>query len=102
MKVKSVVAQEGVDQKVAEIIAQVSIMESTGEVVQDEVIDSLLRTAQDQLLKGQMGVPPASVDALALLSDVEDELNRSFRDQLFDKLKESYLKVRTAVVYRND
>jgi hypothetical protein len=37
-----------------------------------------------------------------LLSDVEDELNRSLRDQLFEKLKEGYQKVRTAVVYRND
>jgi hypothetical protein len=99
---ESVVPMEGVNQKVAEIIAQVAIIESTGEAVKDEVIDSLLRSAQQQLFKEQMGLPPASVDALALLSDVENELNRSLRDQLFDKLKDGYLKVRTTIAYRND
>ncbi|NNK21468.1 MAG: hypothetical protein HKP07_09175, partial [Flavobacteriaceae bacterium] len=42
------------------------------------------------------------VDALALLADVEEEVNRSFRDQLFEKLKDGYLKVRTAIAYRNE
>jgi len=35
------------------------------------------------------------------LAEVEDELDESFRDQIFDALKTGYLKLRTAVADRN-
>ena len=42
------------------------------------------------------------IDAAALLSDVESELERSFRDKVFDALGEGYQKIRTAVAERNN
>ena len=91
-----------IDTKIAEVLAQVQAMEKLNGGVSDAEIDSMLRAAQKELeVESHIGYA-ASVDALALLSDVEDELNRSLRDQLFEKLKEGYQKVRTAVVYRND
>jgi hypothetical protein len=91
-----------IDTKIAEVLAQVQAMEKLNGGVSDAEIDSMLRAAQKELEVESRIRYAASVDALALLSDVEDELNRSLRDQLFEKLKEGYQKVRTAVVYRND
>jgi len=42
------------------------------------------------------------VDASALLLEAEQELDRSFRDQIFDALKSGYLKAKTAVANRNN
>jgi len=93
---------EKLETKVAEVVAQVTMLEDSQGRVDDEVIDSLLREAQMQLLLEGTGEGPKKIDALALLSDVEQEVNRSLRDQLFEKLKDGYLKVRTAIAYRND
>lgn len=96
------VSLEKLDVKVAQVVSQVNILENSGNQVEDEVIDSLLRVAQEQLLKERVLNSSDTIDAMALLSEVEDDLNKSFRDQLFEKLKEGYLKVRTAVAYRNE
>ena len=53
---------------------------------------------------GGMGAPAqdaAHSYARQGLTEVEDELDQSFRDQIFDSLKEGFLKVRTAVADRN-
>ncbi len=100
--VEDFVSLEKVDTKIAEVMTQVSILEQTQGVVSDATVDSLLRTAQKELLGERMLGESKTVDALALLSDVEDELNRSLRDQLFEKLKDGYVKVRSAIAYRNE
>ena len=43
-----------------------------------------------------------TVDAVALLNEVEVELDQSFRDQIFDRLKTGFMKVRTALADRNN
>ncbi len=96
------VALEKVDTKIAEVMNRVTILEQTQGAVSDATVDSLLRTAQKELLEEQISGASQTVDALALLSDVEDELNRSLRDQLFEKLKDGYVKVRSAIAYRNE
>ncbi|NER09353.1 hypothetical protein SAMN06265375_1011149 [Muriicola jejuensis] len=95
------IPHDKVDIMVARVVSQVASLEDSGAMVEDEVIDSLLRSAQEQLIQERAASASPKVDAMALLSEVEGDLNRSFRDQLFDKLKEGYLKVRTAVAYRN-
>ena len=90
-----------IDAKVAEIVAQVAVLENENVAVTDAEIDSLLRGAQRQILEDKIFRDDRSVDAMALLADVEDELDRSFRDQIFDALKDGFLKVRTAVADRN-
>ena len=100
--VEDFVSLEKVDTKIAEVMTQVAILEQTQGVVSDAAVDSLLRMAQKELLGEHMLGESKAVDALALLSDVEDELNRSLRDQLFEKLKDGYVKVRSAIAYRNE
>ncbi|WP_297762840.1 hypothetical protein [uncultured Muriicola sp.] len=100
--VESFVTLEKVDTKIAEVMTQVAILEQNQGAISDATVDSLLRTAQKELLGERILGGSQSVDALALLSDVEDELNQSFRDQLFEKLKDGYVKVRSAIAYRNE
>ncbi|MBO0322705.1 hypothetical protein J0X14_10390 [Muricauda sp. CAU 1633] len=88
-------------QKVEEVVAQVALMESTKQDVSDAEVDSLLRAAQRQILADRLFSNEKSVDAGALLAQVEDELDESFRDQIFDALKSGYFKLRTAVADRN-
>lgn len=88
-------------QKVEEVVAQVQLMENTSQEVTDAEVDSLLRAAQRQVLTDKLFADSGSVDAMSLLAEVEDELDESFRDQIFDALKSGYLKLRTAVADRN-
>ncbi|MGN7515079.1 MAG: hypothetical protein ACTHOM_11920 [Allomuricauda sp.] len=88
-------------QKVEEVVAQVQLMENAKQDVTDAEVDSLLRAAQRQILTDKLFADGGSVDAMSLLAEVEDELDESFRDQIFDALKSGYLKLRTAVADRN-
>ncbi|UII76834.1 hypothetical protein LV716_03320 [Flagellimonas sp. HMM57] len=89
-------------QKVNEVVDRVAYLETVNTEVSDEEIDSLLRTAQRQILSEQLFTEDGTVDAIALLTEVEDELDGTFRDQIFDALKEGYFKLRTAVADRNN
>lgn len=89
-------------QKVEEVVAQVEVMESLQNNVSDAEVDSLLRAAQKQILTDKLFTQNGSVDAMGLLAEVEDELDETFRDQIFDALKDGYLKLRTAVADRNN
>jgi hypothetical protein len=95
-------ATEGImETKIAEIVAQVDFLERTNGSVTNAEIDTLLRMAQKEVLKNKVFQRGNTVDAMALLVDVEDELDQSFRDHIFEALKEGYTKVRTAVADRN-
>nr|WP_299073467.1 hypothetical protein [uncultured Allomuricauda sp.] len=85
-------------QKVNEIVTQVELLEAQKSEVTDVEIDSLLRAAQRQILSEQLFAKEGPVDAMALLTEVEDELDGSFRDQIFDALKDGYF----AVANRNN
>ncbi|WP_282056809.1 hypothetical protein [Maribacter luteus] len=98
---KLVVSDEIINSKVADIIAQVTVLEQTSTVTDAEV-DSLLKRAQDEILREKIFNKDKSVDAMALLTEVEDELDQSFRDQIFASLKAGFVKVRTAVADRNN
>ena len=49
-----------------------------------------------------IAVTVRGVVELTKRGDEEDELDESFRDQIFDALKSGYLKLRTAVADRNE
>lgn len=87
--------------KIVEVVARVEVLEKENAAVTDVEIDSLLRSAQRQILENEVFRKDRSVDAMALLAGVENELDQSFRDQLFEALKGGFLKVRTAVADRN-
>ena len=90
-----------IETKLEEVVADIRQMEQGGQTISDLEVDSLLRQAQDELLASQSDVS-SSVNATALLREVEDELDESFREKLFNKLQEGFQKVRTAVADRNN
>ena len=90
-----------IDIKIAEIVAQVDLLEKNNTWVTDAEVNQLLRQAQEEILATKVLRYDNSVDATALLADVEGELDKSFRDQIFDALKDGFVKVRTAVADRN-
>ncbi len=90
-----------IDAKISELIAQVELMEEQQDALTDAEVDSLLRSAQRELLADKQFREGNRVDASSLLAGVEDELDKSFRDQVLEKLKLGFDKVRTAVADRN-
>ena len=78
-------------------------LKSENIVVSDEEIDSLLKIASKELFKERLqSETTRTVDADALLRSVEDEMGQSFRNRVFEALKESYETIRTAVADRNN
>lgn len=63
-------------------------------------IDVLLQEAQQNLTKNTNNKDYA-IDAKALLQDVEEDLDESFRAKVFETLITGYKKVKTAVAQRN-
>lgn len=92
---------EIIDAKIMEMIAVADSLELNNSALTNAEVDSLLRNAQEELLRDKLFAQNGSVDAMALLAEVEDELDKTFRDQIFDSLKEGFFKVRTAVADRN-
>lgn len=95
------ISDDIINTKVAGIVAQIDVLEQYSTVTDAEV-DSLLKRAQQEILREKIFKTDKSVDALALLTEVEGELDQSFRDQIFNSLKASFIKVRTAVAARNN
>jgi hypothetical protein len=89
------------NEKIADVVAQVAVMERSTEVTEAE-LDSLLRNAQEAIVRERLFNTNKTVNAMALLTQVEEELDQSFRDQIFQSLKTGFLKVRTAVADRNN
>lgn len=95
-------SEEIINTKVLQVLAQVDVLEEDNDALTDAEVDSLLRRAQEEILTDKLFRSDHSVDAMALLSEVENELDKSFRDQIFDSLKNGFFKVRTAVADRNN
>ena len=93
---------EQINSQLDAVLAQVALLESRQGGVSEAEIDSLLRQAQQEISGHAYHPPRDSVDAMALLMETEEELDRSFREQLFDRLKTGFARVRTAVATRND
>ncbi|MFI8603182.1 hypothetical protein ACIGCP_01895 [Cellulophaga baltica] len=94
---------EIINSKIRDLVAQVDALESNNTVVSDAEIEALLRKAEREILADKIFKSTSNkVDAMALLDEAENELNTSFRDHLFDTLKDGFFKVRTAVADRNN
>ncbi|RXJ44534.1 hypothetical protein [Gelidibacter gilvus] len=91
------------DKKVTEIVAQIQDLKSKGQTITDADIDALLVQAQKEIRYQTMTQGGTLiVDANALLQDVEADLQQSFRNKIFEALKNSYETVKTAVAERNN
>lgn len=95
-------SNELIDTKIAEVLARVTSLEENNKELTDLEVDSLLRQAQKEILARKLLNSDNTVNPSTLLSQVEEELDQSFRDQIFEKLKSGYNKVKTAVAVRND
>ena len=91
-----------INEKVNDVFTKVALLESNNDTVTDAEVDSLLRAAERELLADKVFKETGVIDAMALLTEVEDELDRTFRDQIFEALKVGYTKLRTAVADRNN
>ncbi len=89
-------------QQLEVVLQKISGLEKNDVQVTDAEVDSLLRIAQQEILTDKLLQENGKIDAMALLTEVEDELDQSFRNQIFEKLKEGFFKVRTAVADRNN
>jgi len=101
-KIAATHSEEIINSKLEEVFAKVNLLETNKSTLTDMEVDSLLRQAQKEILTERLFREDMTVDATALLSEVEDELDHSFRDQIFEKLKTGFNKVRTAVADRNN
>jgi len=98
---RSLIAENQMDRKVQEIVKQVINLESSDIAVTEAEVDALLFQAQKEILTEDVVIENGKVDAMALLVEIEDELDRTFRGHLFEKLKNNYFKVRLAMAERN-
>ncbi len=89
--------------KVIEVVAQIKALESQGNEVTDSEIDALLKQAERDILKQRLyNETTRTVDADALLKDVEEDLEQSFRARVFQNLISNFNSVKTAVAARNN
>ena len=91
------------EQKVQDVVAVIKDLKTNGKNVTDTEIDSLLKKAQKEILSNRLyNETTRTVDANALLQDVEADLQQSFRSKVFEALQSGYESVKTAVAQRND
>ncbi len=88
--------------KITEVIAHVNALEIDAGALTDAEVDSLLRNAQKEIFGDKILNQGNSVDALAMLNEVEEDLDQSFRNKVFESLKRKFIKAKTAVADRNN
>lgn len=88
--------------KINDVVDEIKKLNLEDVTVSNAEIDSLLKQAEREILKNRLyNETTRTVSADALLQDVEDELEQSFRAKVFDALKNSFDTVKTAVAERN-
>ena len=99
--VLEIISQEELAGKLKEVIATTSSKEEEGTAVTDVEVEELLRKAAAEISRENQATAANNIDAGSLLYEVEMELEKSFRDKVFEMLKESYFKTKTAVANRS-
>lgn len=100
---KEIETKDIVNRKVDEVVAEVQRLTEENATVTPQEIEALLTQAQRDISNQRLlKEATTSIDPASLLKDVESEMERSFRDKVFDALGEGFNVVRTAVVQRNN
>ncbi|WP_010228911.1 hypothetical protein [Gillisia marina] len=91
------------DLKLTDALTGVITQTENGQTVTDEEINKLLAEAAAKISQDRYKSDFAvgKINAQDLLQDVEFEMDNSFRDKIFEMLKEGYSKAKTAVANRN-
>lgn len=87
--------------KIDELLARVATQENEAGDVSEAEINKLLAQAASEI-SAETNYSESDVNADALLADVEFEVEQSFRQEVFEVLKEGFLKARTAIATRNE
>ncbi len=88
-------------QKLLEVVARIKQLNERNNQVTEAEVDSLLKAAQKDIFKQKLiNETTKTVDANALLLEVEDELNGSFKAKVYEALKSGFISVKTAVADR--
>ncbi|SEL11970.1 hypothetical protein SAMN04487910_1777 [Aquimarina amphilecti] len=95
------ITTELIESKVSSLVAQVKELEKNNKKVTDQEIEALLRKAQMEITTQQI-LESNTVNASALLLDVESELDESFKNRVFEALKTGFEKLKTTVVERDN
>ena len=91
------------DSKAMEVVDQIKQLKIKNGSVSDAEIENLLKQAHKDILRAQLyDKVTRTVDANALLQDVEEDLEQSFRNKVFDGLKSGFRTIKTAVAERNN
>jgi hypothetical protein len=91
------------DAKLKEVVAEINDLKTENTLVTEQEIDSLLKQAERDILTNKLQRSNTrTVDANALLQDVEADLEQSFRSRVFETLLNNYETVKTAVAERNN
>jgi hypothetical protein len=89
--------------KAVEVVNQIKKLEIENGIVTDTEIENLLKQAEREILRERIyNETTRTVNADALLQDVEDELEQSFRTKVFDGLKSHSKTLLSAVAERNN
>lgn len=90
-----------IEDKVNELLSQVIVLNKRERGITDKEIDSLLRKAEQELFARRVIPTETEVDAMTLLAEVEEELDQSFRENLFERLKDGLYELKDALVLRD-
>ncbi len=98
-QLETTMLKDAIDEQLDQMTTRVDI-----QAVTDAEIDSLLQAAQREIMSQQaFAIPASTVDAEALLLDVEAEVDpASFKDKIFEALSDGFKKARDAVADRNN
>lgn len=90
-------------EKLNAVVAEINRLNAENHGVSEAEIDSLLKQAEREILSNKLkNQNTRTVDANALLLDVEADLEQSFRTRVFEALLNNYETVKTAVAERNN
>lgn len=91
------------EQKKNDMVSQKIDLNKSNINITDAEIDALLTKAQEQLASNKIyNENTKTVDANILLQDVEEAIDKSFRDKVLEALIINYENLKTAVSQRND
>ena len=87
---------------VQEPLEEQSAQDTSKEAITDVEVEKLLLQAKQRIAKRESSEESREVDAAQLLARAEEEVEDSFRDRIFERMKDGFVIVKSAVASRNN